>query len=38
VFASGVTVAPDHHSVTFDADIPAGVGRTEHLKGSITCP
>ena len=38
VFTGGVTVSVDHKSVTFDADIPAGVGRTEHLKGSITCP
>lgn len=38
VFPSGVTVAPDHKSVTFDADMPAGIERTEHLKGSIVCP
>ena len=38
VFPSGVTVSPDHHAVVIDADIPAGVGRTEHLRGSITCP
>ena len=38
VLGSGVTVAPDHASVTFDSDLPAGVGRTEHLQGSITCP
>jgi hypothetical protein len=38
VIGSGVTVAPDHSSVAFDSDLPAGLGRTEHLKGSITCP
>ncbi len=38
VFPSGVTVSPDHKSVTIDADLPAGLGRTEHLKGSIACP
>jgi hypothetical protein len=37
-FASGATVAPDHKSVTFDADMPTGISRTEHLKGSISCP
>jgi hypothetical protein len=37
-FASGATVAPDHRSVTFDADMPTGISRTEHLKGSISCP
>ena len=34
----GVTIAPDHHSIALDADLPPSGAFTEHIKGSISCP
>jgi hypothetical protein len=35
---AGITISPDHHSITLDADLPPSGDATEHVKGSISCP
>jgi hypothetical protein len=35
---AGVTISADHHSIQLDADLPPSEDKTEHVKGSISCP
>jgi hypothetical protein len=37
-FEAGAVVAPDHKSITLDADMPPSGALTEHVKGTIVCP
>ncbi|MDX6286722.1 MAG: hypothetical protein QOG53_2207 [Frankiales bacterium] len=36
--SGGVTISPDHHSLTLDADLPKNPDHPEHVKGTIACP